>query len=339
MRVAARFVFQRLALLDRLVRDGQYPNAQTLADRLEVSRRTILRDLDFARHRLGWPLDFDPRRRGYFFTDATFRLSFTALTAADLEAFRTAELALEPFAGLPDGADLARVRDKVAQGLLDPPPANEAASRSFRFSTESRADPERFVALHAAIRDRRRGRMRYYSASRDAEGDRDVDPYHLVSIDGRWFLVAFCHERGEVRMFNAGRVRAWATTDEAFDPPVAFNIRGYLGRSLGMLRGRDDEAYAVRLLFSGKAVRYVRELTWHPGQRSGATADGSWLVEFEVSHLREAERLALSWGADCLVLGPPELRDRVARTLARAAALYVPEPSASAPTPSDEPCR
>ena len=323
MRLATRFVLERLVLFDQLVRAGQYPNSRTLAERLEVSRRTVLRDLDFARDRLGLPLGFDRRRRGFFYTDATYRLSFTALTATDLDAFRTAELALKPFGGLPDGTDLARATGKVALGLIDPPPAIPAASRSFRFSTESRADPERFVAIQAAIRDRRRGRMRYYTASRDAAGDRLVDPYHLVSIDGQWFLVAFCHERVEILMFRADRVRTWASTDESFHLPATFDIESYLGRSLAMLRGRDDEAYAVELLFTGEAVHHVRDLTWHASQRAGATPDGGWLVRFEVSHLREAERLALSWGADCLVLGPPELRDRVAQTLARAANQYL----------------
>ena len=322
MRLATRFVFERLVLFDQLVRAGEYPNTRTLGERLEVSRRTILRDLDFARDRLGLPLGFDRRRRGFYYTDATYRLSFTALTAADLDAFRTAELALEPFGGLPDGTDLARATGKVALGLIDPPSTVPISSRSFRFSTESHANPEQFVAIHAAIRDRRRGRMRYYSASRDAEGDRLVNPYHLVSIDGQWFLVAYCHDRAQVRMFNASRVRTWTSCDESFIVPNAFDIKTYLGRSMAMFRGRDDEVYTVRLLFSGEAVRYVRELTWHPTQRAEATPDGDWLVRFEVSHLREAERLALSWGAECLVLGPPELRARVAQTLARAASLY-----------------
>ena len=341
MKTASRFFFERLALVDRLIRAEESPNARTLADRLEVSRRTILRDIEMARDRLGIPLAFDARRRGYYYSDPTYRLSFTALTEADVAAFRTARLALEPFGGLPDGPDLEQATRKVMLGLIDQPPDRVESlgkARSFRFSVESRADPDRFRAIDGAIRRHLRVQMRYYSASSQVESDREVDPYHLVSIDGKWFLVAFCHRHAEIRMFATPRIRSWNPTDRHFDLPESFCIREYLARSIGMLRGGDDESYTVRLRFRGEAVRYVREQTWHPSQTAEATPEGDWLVQLEVSHLREVERLALSWGADCLVLDPPELRDRVAQNLARAAAQYG-EPTGPTMTLAGDPCR
>lgn len=324
MRVATRFFFERLAMLDRLIRAGEYPSARVLADRLEVSRRTILRDVEMARDRLGIPLAYDARRRGFTYTDATYRLALTVLTDADLAALRTAQSALEPFGGLPDGADLARAARKVTLGLIDRPSheAEPHPARSFRFSAGSRSEPDRFLLIDRAIRRRERVAIRYYSASSDAESDREVDPYHVVSIDGRWFLVAFCHRRGEVRMFALNRIRTWSPTAGRFEPPGSFSIDHYLGRTIGMLRGGADELHTVRLRFRGAAVRYAREQTWQADQVAGPTPEGDWLVRFEVSHLREVERLALSWGADCLVLAPAELRDRVARAHAEAAAMY-----------------
>ncbi len=325
MKTATRFPFERLALMDRLIRAGEYPNARTLAERLEVSRRTVLRDIEMARDRLGMPLVFDAKRRGFTYGDPTYRLSFTALTKSELAALETARLALEPFRGLPDGPNLMRATSKVVSGLVDQPPVaveDLGPSRSFRFSAESRIDPDRFVAIIRAINDRHRVAIRYYSASRDAEADREVDPYHLVSIDGRWFLIAFCHLRAEVLMFAPSRIRSWACDGRNFDPPRSFRVREYLARSFGMLRGGDDELYEVRLRFRGEAVRYVREQTWHPSQTCEPTADDGLELRLELSHLREVERWVLSWGADCLVLDPPELRERVARSLARAAAQY-----------------
>ncbi len=94
MKTASRFVFERLMTLDRLIRAGEYPNARTLAERLEVARRTILRDIEIARDRLGIPLVFDAKRRGFTYSDPNYRLSFTALTEAELAALQTAQLAL-----------------------------------------------------------------------------------------------------------------------------------------------------------------------------------------------------------------------------------------------------
>ncbi len=111
-------------------------------------------------------------------------------------------------------------------------------------------------------------------------------------------------------------------TGTTFEPPVDFRIEDYLAGSFAVLRGADGEVHRVRLRFTGEAIRYVRERKWHPSQTSEVTPEGDLLVGFEVSHLREVERLVLTWGADCIVLGPEELRDRVARTLAEAAGRY-----------------
>ena len=325
MKTASRFFWERLALLDRLIRADAYPSAQLIADQLEVSRRTILRDIDMARDRLGMPLVYEPHRRGYRYAVPTYRLAFTSLTKTDLDTLQTAQLALEPFGGLADGSKLEQTTRKITLGMIDSIP--EAAispgkARSFRFSTPSRTDPDCFMAIHDAIQHERRLQIRYYSASSDTESDREVDPYHLVSIDGRWFLVAFCLRHDEIRMFAIGRIRALTATAVHFAFPESFCIKQYLGQSLGMLRGGTDESYIVRLQFRGAAVRYVREQILHPSQVAGPTRGGGWLVQLEVSHLREVERLVLSWGADCVVLDPPELRDQVARTLTLAANQY-----------------
>jgi predicted DNA-binding transcriptional regulator YafY len=77
------------------------------------------------------------------------------------------------------------------------------------------------------------------------------------------------------------------------------------------------------LRFSGDAVKYVRERTWHPSQSSEVTPEGDLIVGLVVSHLREVERWVLSWGAECLAVEPVELKDRVARALAEAGGRYM----------------
>ena len=59
MHTATRFSLERIAALDRALRAGEYPNARSLADRLEVSRRTVQRDIEFFRDRLGAPIAYD----------------------------------------------------------------------------------------------------------------------------------------------------------------------------------------------------------------------------------------------------------------------------------------
>jgi predicted DNA-binding transcriptional regulator YafY len=152
--------------------------------------------------------------------------------------------------------------------------------------------------------------------------DRVVDPYHLASIDGQWYLIAHCHLRDEVRMFVPGRIRDLTVTDATFIEPSEFQIDAFLADSFGVIRGREDESHHVRLRFTGEAVRYVRERTWHPSQALELEDDGAIVLTLTLSHLREIERWAMSWGADCEVLEPMELREQVRQSLTRSLVSY-----------------
>jgi predicted DNA-binding transcriptional regulator YafY len=318
VRAAARPFLERIAALDRALRAGRYPNAVGLARELEVSHRTVQRDIDFLRDRLGAPLAYDGRRHGYRYTDPTYRLPLWPVTEGELVALFLAERVLQQYRGTPYAGALARVFRKIAAGLPEQVTIDLGdldRVHSFRTSAPLGMEPETFLGLVAAIRGRRRLALRYYSASRDAETQRQVDPYHLACVDGQWYLVGYCHARTQVRMFVPARIRGLQVTEDAFEPPADFRIEDYLARSFAVLRGGEGEAHRVRLRFTGPAARYVRERRWHPSQAVEETEDGALLMSLEVSHLREVERFVLSWLPDCEVLEPVALRQRLARTL------------------------
>jgi predicted DNA-binding transcriptional regulator YafY len=327
MRTATRFPLERIAALDQAIRAGQYPNAKTIGKRLDVCRRTVLRDVEFLRDRLGAPIDFDPIRNGYFYRDPTFRLPTVSMTEGELLALVLAERILRQYRGTPYGPDLARAIKKITEGLNDVLTVDLgllADSYSFRTTAPESFDPDVFLGLTTAVRQRRRVVIRYWTASRNAETCREVDPYHLACVDGHWYLVAHCCLRGDIRMFAPSRIRSLELTETTFTPPAGFRIEEYLARSFIVLRGVEGEVHRVRLRFTGEAVKYVRERQWHPSQVLEPGSDGGVTVGFELGNLREVERWALSWSPDCEVLEPPELRESIAKALAEAVKLYAP---------------
>jgi proteasome accessory factor B len=114
MHRATRPPTERFAAIDRAIRAGGFPNARTIGDALEVSPRTVQRDIEFLRDRWGAPIEFDPRRNGYAYADPTYRLSAVTLGEAELLALLLAERALRQYRGTPYAADLARAFAKVA---------------------------------------------------------------------------------------------------------------------------------------------------------------------------------------------------------------------------------
>jgi predicted DNA-binding transcriptional regulator YafY len=314
-----------MAALDRAIRAGKYPNARTIADELEVGHRTVQRDIEFLRDRLGAPRAVDPRRNGYHYTEPDYQLPLLTLTEGELVALFLAERVLQQYRGTPYAADLARAFRKITAGLsgrVTVDLAHLGEGPSFRTTASSGLDPGLFGDLDAAIKNHQRLAIRYYSASHDEETAREVDPYHLASVDGQWYLVGHCHRRGEVRMFVPSRIRSLEATGATFDSPTDFRIDDYLARSFSVLRGSEGEVYRVRFRFTGDAVKYIRERTWHASQSAEPTGDGGLILGFTVGHLREVERFALSWGTSCEVLEPPELRERIARALTEATEYY-----------------
>lgn len=318
MRLATRFPLQRLLAIDRLIRKGDYPNARTIAECLEVSRRTVLRDVEFMRERLEIAIEYDPVRHGYYNADPGRPLGLWNLTEGELVAIFLAERLLNQWRGTPFGPELEQAFQKVVVGLGDTIRVDLdqlASVYAARTSSELPFEPSVFAALASAARHRRRVRFDYYTASRDDRTRRTADPYALALVDGCWYLVAFCLLRRDIRMFLPARMTCLDTTDETFDRPESFDLESYLAFSMGVLRGDPGVVHHVRLKFTGLAVRYVRERTWHASQRIEERPDGSLEMSMELSHLREVERWAMSWMPDCLVLGPPELRERVRANL------------------------
>jgi predicted DNA-binding transcriptional regulator YafY len=327
MFTGTRFSLERLAALDRAIRAGEYPNACSLAARLEVAPRTVQRDVEFLRDRLGAPLAYDEVRHGYYYTEPNFRMPSVVLTEGELVALFLAERVLRQYQNTPYAPDLARAFHKLTTALDEPVTVDLSdldAACSFRTTLASGPDPALFLALTSARRRRQRVRLRYYSASRDVESEREVDPYHLACVDGHWYLIGLCHVRNEMRMFALGRIRALDEVEATFEPPADFRIKDYLAGAFAVLRGAEGESHRVRLRFTGESVRYVRERVWHPTQTIESDGENALVLTLDLGHLREVERWALSWGGDCEDLAPEALRQRVAGEFARAAARYPP---------------
>ena len=115
-------------------------------------------------------------------------------------------------------------------------------------------------------------------------------------------------------MFAPGRIRELRETGEHCDRPDDFHIANFLEPSFRKVRGTGP-VQEVRLRFSPLAARYIRAKAWHPTQRLDNQPDGGLVLTLRVNHLVEVKRWALSWGADCEVLVPPELRAEIVAEL------------------------
>ncbi len=313
MERTSRPPLRRLVAVDRCIRAGGYPNTRTLAGELEVNRRTVLRDLEFLRDSLGAPLEYDARRHGYYYSLPDYALPLLRLSEGELVALFLAERLMQTYHGTPYAADLATTFRKLTAQLPDEVTVDLShlgETVSFRSPQADAGAVRCFRQLMRAVREGRRLELLYWSALRDEECRRTVDPYHLTSVQGEWYLVAFCHLREEVRMFVPARIRSLRETGERFERPADFRIGDYLDASFRSMRG-DAGPQRVRLRFTGEAARYVKLREWHPSQVIKERRDGSLELTLTVSHLLEVRRWVMGYGPECEVLEPAELREQV----------------------------
>ncbi|MDP9407100.1 MAG: WYL domain-containing protein, partial [Actinomycetota bacterium] len=150
------------------------------------------------------------------------------------------------------------------------------------------------------------------SASSTAVTDREVEPWGVVSWRGRWYLVGHDRSRDDVRAFRLSRitgpVRAVGPRGAVPPPPEGVDLVGKVAALVG-----EPAALTARLrVRAGRAGELRREAV-HPPAPSGTPG---W-DELEVT-AQDAERLAdrvAGFGADVVVLDPPEARDAVVRRL------------------------
>jgi predicted DNA-binding transcriptional regulator YafY len=165
---------------------------------------------------------------------------------------------------------------------------------------------EHLPKIHTALADRRTLRIRYFSASRDSEDTREIDPYHLTLHNGGLYLVAYCHLRNGLRIFAVERMRNVELTRGGFMVPASFNAEKYLAGAWGVMQG---ELVTVRVIFARAVAPYIRERLWHPSQKLRDLADGRVEVTLQVADTLEVRRWILGYGVQAEVVAPEGLRE------------------------------
>ncbi|MFE4514294.1 helix-turn-helix transcriptional regulator [Kitasatospora sp. NPDC056783] len=320
-----------LSILLLLQTRGRVP-ATELAERLEVSVRTIYRDVD-SLSAAGVPVFTERGRHGGIGLLPGYRTDVTGLTADEARAlFVLSAQGAHSDLGL-EGA-LGSALRKVMAAL--PAPHRPVAER---VSERILVDPARWMQtpaatgpdlgeLQYAVFADRRLRLRYRHGGASASVEYTVDPYGLVSKASVWYLVADLH--GEPRLFRADRVLAADTTEEA--------VRRRAGVGLGdvwsVLREQVERLPKdVRARVRVRRGRLDMFLRIHGGRvtapppESGAGPAEEWVEVSMAFPALAAVRTLLAFGAEAEVLTPPAARRELARAAAEALRVYQGEPA------------
>jgi proteasome accessory factor B len=313
--------------IHQTIQSGKYPNASVLARGLEVSTKSIYRDLDFMRDRLELPLEYDASRNGYHYTEEVSSFPTLQITEGELFALLVAEKALQQYRGTTFERPLLSAFRKMAASLPDTVSLNLAdweQTISFRTSAEPILNLEIFDALAKATTQHRQLLLAYRKPGRKETEPRAVDPYHLANINGEWFLFAYCHLRKDIRTFVPARILEVKQTGKTFSRPQKFSLEKRLRDSFGVVSGEGD--YDVVIRFNELVADHIREKRWHPSQQLVELPDGGVELRLKLSSLTEIQRWILSWSGGARAMAPPELKESI-REAARSILNQLPQES------------
>ena len=211
---------------------------ETVPDDYPKNTRTVRRDLE-ALEAVGFPLVTD-RHNGqtrWRLMEGFRDIPALGFSATELMALLLSRNLLKPLEGTEIQASLDSALSKASAAL--PPQGHEyvrAMEQMFSIGLgphkSYREHKQTIDLVSQAIDKRRTAQIRYYSASRDGTGRREVDPYHLWFAAGGLYLIAYCHLRKDVRLFAVERIRSITLIDHPYQMPLGFNVKEYVQDAL-----------------------------------------------------------------------------------------------------------
>jgi predicted DNA-binding transcriptional regulator YafY len=313
-----------LSILLTLQNKGRV-SAPALAAALEVSVRTVYRDIDHL-SAAGVPVWGDRGRQGGFELKEGWRTQLTGLTAGEAQALF--------MAGLPGPAKDLGLQDAAASvhlKLIAALPADwqrDAERAASRFHLDAvdwfrgAAPPDHLKAVAAAVWNEQKLRMRYESWTSVRE--REVDPLGLVLKAGVWYLVA--RQGRELRTFKLAAIQTLERLTEPFVRPRRFDLVAYWAEAT---RRFEESVYrgvaTLRVSPAGLArLRRFGPLVADAADRASGAADArGWRrVTVPIESVEHAADEMLRLGAEAEVIEPEALREALRLKAERLLALY-----------------
>jgi predicted DNA-binding transcriptional regulator YafY len=308
----------RMLRLLSLLQTHRYWPGSELSDRLEVSPRTLRRDIDRLRE-LGYSVDAVRGVAGGYQLRAGG--SLPPLLLEDEEAVAIAVGLQSAASGAITGMEESSVQalTKVI-GLM--PPRLRRQMDAIRSQTDNlpwRGGPELeatlLTTLAQACRDSEPLRFGY-TAREGEPTDRWVEPHRLVTLGRRWYVVAYDRDRQDWRSFRVDRIGEVRTTGQRFRPRELPTEDALTFVQSGIRRM--PQRYAVRVRVAAP-VGAVAAAVGHWGTASGT--DGHCLLEMNLDSLEWPVVVLMGLDADFVVESPPELVDLIERAARRFAAV------------------
>jgi predicted DNA-binding transcriptional regulator YafY len=295
--------------IDELLRSRQRHTTKTLATALEVGDRTVSNYIDCMRRDYDAPIVYSVDK-GYYYSDEDWRLPTVSLSQDELLALVLGAKMLEKYSGSAYTSELKSGIKRLAERLPETTWLNlqQVADELiiFRGTIGTELSPEIWQGLAEACREQKSIQMTYFTAGRNVESERKLDPYLLEIYRGtNPYVIGYCHNHQDIRSFRIDRIRKLAVLPDRFERLPTFNPEEYLEQIFQVEAG--SKPTEVTIWFDSATAPYISERCWNATQVITKQADGSLTLKMTVRGLNEVKRWVLGYGRGAKVLQPQAL--------------------------------
>ena len=313
----------RIYFIDQEIAMGKYPNAPALAKKYETSLSSINRDIAYMRDMMGAPIEYDFFKKGFFYSEKTFRLPAVYATADDLLAFGMAKNILDIYRNTPIYESALNLLESISAPLKDEQGNNWFKNRIVIPKTASApVDNEAWNNIVKSLKENKVITFEYRDATaknwrthKKAPGSkldrRRCRPYQLLFDLSAWYLFAYDESRNDMRLYAMSRISNVVVTPDSFKIEKGFDYRSLEGISyFGIYKG--SETFKFEIEITGD-IRWIKERQWAEDQRIeeiSPEGKSGIILSFTSNQFERVLEWILSLGYNARPLAPAKLVDR-----------------------------
>lgn len=304
----------RLLSITMLLLDKKRIGAKELAEKFEVSPRTIYRDIDTL-NLAGIPIHSKSGVGGGFEIMENYKMDKKVFSTADLSAILTS---LTGFSNMMQGKELASALAKV-KSFIPADRAKEIESKINQFELDlspwlGNRNIQRYIETTKTALQENRLLTFDYSDQHGNSTSRMIEPYQLVLKNSQCYLQGYCLNRNDFRLFKVNRMTNLQIKKEQFSP------RQYQKPELDFTNMLDTLQTNIKL----RIHREVMDMVLDYCSFEHFLPDGNehYIVDFPFIENDYYYNVLFSFGNKCECLEPPHIRTEMKRKIKEIAALY-----------------
>jgi predicted DNA-binding transcriptional regulator YafY len=308
--------YRRVLDIDRRIRAKEYPNAPQLARDWEVLERAIMHDIAFMRNELGAPIVYSAKHRGFYYDKPNWFLPSIMVSEGEVLGILLGQQLIETYEGTPVAKDLKKRFAKMEAMLPDKIAIRpEFIQSRFTFCKPPTRPIMQGIWLsiiRATIRQQV-ATISYRSPASPRAKQHVIHPYHVLNLEGEWYVLAHNARHESVSQFAIGRIQSIKLSAHKFTIPSTFKVKNVLATRFGRYihHGEKKEPILVKLLIVPDLAPWASEKEWHPKQKLIKRKSGAVELHIPVTDTRDIESWILSLGEHVKVLGPNSLKQKV----------------------------